>query len=144
MPNVEEIKSIVKLIEAEPEGWDQEGWVQGFGRVNLKLERPVQTWRGSDITHVSVITEDCATACCVAGHAIMRAGYGYRDGEVYELETGKYIGYVEQVATNLLGLDSAQADKIFSGSLGLGLKTHRGRVNRLKKVITEATGITFE
>lgn len=147
MPNVEEIKSIVKLIEAEPGTWNQESWVEGSQTVRVKLASPLKTWRfgnGEYVTEVYGIDGNCYTACCVAGHAIMRAGLVYAHGAVYDPETGEALGGVDSVAQNLLGLDYAQANVIFSSEADGHLKTTKGRVNRLKANITKATGITFD
>lgn len=151
MVNVEEIKSIVKTIEtgpmihhflAEPGSpvWYQGDWVRGDPKP---LETSEQARAMGYERTISVVDESCATACCVAGYAITRAGYSLGRGGAWDKD-GNYIGSVIDVAADLLGLSGGQAMDVFSGSIGASGAPYVDKVGELKKVITKVTGITFD
>jgi hypothetical protein len=152
MPNVEEIKQIVKIIETTPMKpywevepgspvWDQGNWVGGPRRLLKPSEQAQQQGWYRD---AAVVDASCATTCCMAGFAIIRAGYAYGSGNVWNPETGDYIGPILEVAAELLGLDHVQAMDIFSGDIGTDRVTQKGKAIQLKATITKATGITFD
>jgi hypothetical protein len=88
------------------------------------------------VTLIDLTEGFCGTACCVAGHAVVRAGYRVgTDQEVYDHDN-KYIGDIESVARRLLDLDEIQAMTVFAGGTS--------DVKVLKHRITQTTGITFD
>lgn len=140
MLNVEEIKSIVKFIEAEPDMWNQDLWVDGVQRTRISLSEPLRPY---DVTEVYAIVESCATACCVAGHAVMRAGLAYAHGHVFNPATGEVMGEIQDVARDLLGLSQMQSNAIFASDGGNNVTTEE-KIGNLKDVISRVTCITFD
>jgi hypothetical protein len=106
MPNIELLQKTLAHIEAHPETWDQELWVN-----------------------------DCGTTACFAGHAVQLAGYeliSYTDYLSSEIEFTDYVEmdslpeditaqlnndyprvHVQDVARIVLGLSPGQAANLF-------------------------------
>lgn len=86
----------------------------------------------------------CGTAYCVAGHAVVRAGYSPvfdgldyigNDLVTFNAEKDGAIYDIERLATQLLGLTRFQADDLF--------RAHNS-LNRIRELITEITGVDPE
>jgi hypothetical protein len=99
--NVEELRLIVKQIEAHPETWYQRTWAK---------------------------QESCGTSFCVAGHAVYRAGYDVLWGEMLgDTSTATDCAHPESqavvsisvMARELLGLTEYQSGTLFNGSNSL-------------------------
>lgn len=97
-PNVAEMEAIIGYIEAHPEEWDQQLWA-------TKL--------------------DCGTAYCMAGHAVVRAGYsirwedsldGRRVGNTCVDPVNGQVWSIETLARSLLGLTPTEALYLFAAS----------------------------
>lgn len=99
MPNADLLRRTLAHIEEHPEQWEQEMW------ATRRL--------------------DCGTTCCFAGWAVALSG-GKPDFpdedwdtlEAYRIVPGSVPGIAEtryaEVARQLLGLDKAQSDLLFS------------------------------
>jgi hypothetical protein len=124
--NAEEIRLIVKEFEANPNMWDQAHWAGSFEHW---IDGPA-----------------CGTTGCLAGWAVMRAGYEVAGGFAYS--EGHAVGTVPGVAQRLLGLSDDQAVAVFSGNAGWipdGDRRPRGyNLGCFKELITTVTGVTFE
>lgn len=165
MANIEEIKSIIKHIETHPEAWNQDSWItweeggpllrdqvmlvpdykqDGCSCMTCSSEvmsellesgQPME-YRTVTISLIDLTEGFCGTAGCVAGHAVVRAGYRVgTNSDVYDHDN-KFIGVVESVARRLLDLTEIEANIVFAGGVH--------RVEDLKWNITSATGITFD
>lgn len=138
--NIEEIRSIVKEIESGSLFWDQRTWGSGEHPAEVsyffsgKRELPV------------AIEGDCKTRACIAGWAVLRAGYRvYADG-AFDCE-GNDVGSVAEIARQILDLDEEMANALFdivTGSVDYADDNWYYTVDQLKKDITRITGIAFE
>lgn len=79
--NVERLRAVLEHITAHPEEWNQETWAQ---------------------------RTPCGTAFCLAGHTVVMAGLkvDWDDAEDGVSSTVKNGSFIDEVATELLGLDS--------------------------------------
>jgi hypothetical protein len=156
--NVEEIKQIIKAIEADPHHWNQRDWVvsevpfvdEKTRTIKINLDsipypaiRDYFASRVDESGHLWTYDESCNTSNCVAGWAILRAGLLVRNGYVFD-EDGNFQGWASDVAQQLLGLSPLQAIHIFSPGSGYDDETDRYTPTELKRRITNVTGITFE
>jgi hypothetical protein len=112
--------------------WDQNVW----GQVDLRAVEEVDPAEAvTDDDGDEYLPVTCATACCIAGNAVITAGdrflvdldYAddpyYNSGEVnvtYALTTDGEIVDIKARGRRLLGLDREEADLLFNGSNGIG------------------------
>jgi hypothetical protein len=156
--NVEEIKQIVKVIEADPHHWNQRDWViseapfeeEKIRTIKINLDsiphpetRDYFASRVDESGHLWTYDESCNTSNCVAGWAVLRAGLLVRNGYVFD-EDGNFKGRASDVAQGLLGLNGIQASYIFAPGTGYDSRTEQYTPAELKRRITNNTGITFE
>lgn len=97
--DVAEIEAIIGYIEAHPDEWDQNVWAE-------------RVW---------AMRETCGTTYCVAGHAVLRAGYQimWEPRSPYAssaIAPDKRIENIEYAAKSLLRLNPYEAAALFSGS----------------------------
>jgi hypothetical protein len=87
------------------------------GGVSLLLCHLLRTGKRWFQTHFSdkPITQSCESAACFAGWAVLLSGYQHRGDAVYD-QRGEYVGDVRDVATDLLGLESWEASRLFEAS----------------------------
>lgn len=85
-PRVDEIGAILAHIDAHPKEWGQDAFVR-------------QT--------------DCGTAFCVAGHAMIRAGYTLHHGIDFVDPGGEFVEDPWDEATAVLRLNDDQAWQLF-------------------------------
>jgi|SRR6185369_1061345 len=129
--NIEEIKQIVKEIEFNPKQWNQSSWQDSTGKL-IRLDH-----NNINLIELEVIDPaNCGTTFCFAGHAIARAGYFYSQFFGVFDRDGTFVGYVYDVAGNLLGLDEFQKEAIFH--------CYTNDVDFLKHRIHHVTGIEFD
>jgi hypothetical protein len=134
MANEEEIRRVVKLIEAEPQRWQQACW---FDPATANRVAVNDEWG-------FIYQGTCGTRACVAGHTVLMAGYQITTDSVVLDQDGQAIGMVDEVAAKILGLDGEQADLIFASATGFNSRHDCYEVAELKRVITEETGIQFD
>jgi hypothetical protein len=111
-PNTAELVAIYQHVKAHPEEWNQ----QNYGR-----------------------REECGTAYCVAGWALVRAGADLDWDEPNEFGV-QWLNLADgrsphHYAAEILGLDRAQADDLFSADNDL---------DEIRTIITEITGVDPE
>lgn len=84
------LRQVAEVIRKEPDAHDQETW----------------GWLDDDY--------DCGTVACIAGHAVVQAGYKLENnyGQCLNPQLGS-IRRIEDVAQELLGLDDAETDILF-------------------------------
>lgn len=161
MPNEELIRTVIKRIERDMEMWNQHSWgavnphrlvMSGIKPETVKVpaEARNEGLYGEEFVGFPVGDKDlgllqdfpvtCNTSFCFAGHTVLEAGDTMlvaEDGRASLCRTpeGK-VRHIYYRAAELLGLDIAQGDELFSA----GITEFRD----LKDMITAETGVTFE
>lgn len=120
---------IMNHIVAHPDEHSQADWIATGdylrATVGMRLDQEFIRDRGRFPTakeygeleaQVPLRTPDCGTAACFAGHAVLMSGMDFDDkvDAVVTNEDGKVLyRSVRVVATELLGLDGTQANRLF-------------------------------
>lgn len=95
--NVDLLRKVLTYITEHPEEWEQANWA---------------------------VRTDCGTACCVAGHAVAMSGYKFRWSSSWStvpsvafsvFDADGRVGYIADVAAELLGLDWRDIDQYENG-----------------------------
>lgn len=99
-PNAELAYKTLDLINANPDHFDMEYWVEG---PNLPPAVGLDDLTG----------EVCGTTACFAGWAAALAGYKITgSGSVYNA-AGHQVDNIQLFAANLLGIETEEADDLF-------------------------------
>jgi hypothetical protein len=114
MRNAEALRRIADRIEQTPEIYKQESWF-----LYPEDDDWVSIWEKAEADEVDILFPDCGTHACIAGHAIIDAGYGYvADGGYYtnREQTEEFYGEAP-LAAFLLGLTTQEARLLFLRSM---------------------------
>lgn len=123
-PNEPLIREIFRMIELQPQMWDQSSWAVTLDREPVDLE----TMEKNEY--------QCGATFCFAGWAMILAGHKVGQGERYEVQVDDELisedEFVDRAA-DVLGLDRDNADRLF------GYITDD--FDSFKAEVTELTGI---
>src|SRR5882672_2525517 len=121
--NTPELHLIYKQIKTHPETWQQGTWAINFDLMRERGQEGVQE-------------VNCGTACCIAGHAVARAGYefvwpNHSAQTELAIDGDGNLRLIETLAAEILGLDENQADELFSAA---------NELDEIRELIIEFTG----
>jgi hypothetical protein len=94
--NVELLETTMQFINDHEDKHDQDVWFE------------------SQFSN-EAISQNCETAACFAGWAVLLNGYEHVCNDVYD-RSGVLLGDVCEVAADLLGLEEWEANRLFDGS----------------------------
>ncbi len=138
-------RMVIKHIEAEPGRWSQANWISGTTFLRRYADM-VDSFEGTPLGGARSAwqelmaevydVEQCGTTMCYAGWACHIAGYPMTMGR-QAVDADGNSRPISDVAQELLGLSSAEADELFAATAAYSPLA-------MKRLASRVTGIEFD